>query len=236
MQYLILPVDNCGVMSGFKNTNYKTYWGVSHWGIDYYDSSLVLKAMGEGKVLMNGYDNVFGNIIIIQYNDVYNHETKKSSDVICRMYHLANPSPISVGETVKQGQSIGVMGSTGKYSSGVHVHVEFDSDTQYYNYGGPLIADSNLIKKGYDDSLINPSYLLYKGANQKIYNKGYTGWVHDYEINLPSLEIKKDYEQLYNNLLNEYNNLVDENALLNDKYVNYKNALTQINTIVKGVL
>lgn len=236
MQYLILPVNNCGVMSGFKNTNYKSHWGVSHWGVDYYDDSLDLKAMGEGKVLMNGYDNVFGNIIVIQYNGVYNHETKQTADVICRMYHLASPSPISVGETVKQGQSIGIMGSTGKYSSGVHVHVEFDSDTHYYNYGGPLSVDSNLIKKGYDDSLINPSYLLYKAANQKIYNKGYTGWVNDYEINLPSLEIKKDYEKLYNNLLNEYNNLVDENALLNDKYVNYKNALIQINTIVKGVL
>lgn len=236
MQYLILPVDNCGVMSGFKNTNYKSYWGVSHWGVDYYDDSLDLKAMGEGKVLMNGYDNVFGNIIVIQYNGVYNHETKQTADVICRMYHLASPSPVSVGETVKQGQSIGIMGSTGKYSSGVHVHVEFDSDTHYYNYGGPLSVDSNLIKKGYDDSLINPSYLLYKAANQKIYNKGYTGWVNDYEINLPSLVPKTDYEKLYNNLMKEYNNLVDENALLSDKYENYKNALTQINTIVKGVL
>lgn len=235
MQQLILPVDNCGVMCGFKNEKYKEYWGYSHWGVDYYDSNLTLKSMGNGTVLLSGYDNVFGNIIIIEYDDVYNHYENKTLNVVCRMYHMAKASTLKSGDKVSVGDVIGTMGTTGKYSSGVHVHVEFDSDTQYYNYGGPLASSSNLIKKGYDNTLIDPSHLLYKGENQTIFNKGYVGWVEDYEINLPLLK-RTNYEEEYKKLLNDYNNLMDELGELKAKNNDYYNLLVQINDLTREVV
>lgn len=187
MQKLTLPVNNCGVTCGYKNQNYRNYWGFGHYGVDYVSDSLVLYALGTGEVLMKGWDNLFGNIIIIKYPEVYNHATGEVKDLICRMYHMASETPCEVGYQVSRGESIGIMGTTGQYSSGVHVHVEFDTDTKYYNYGVPLAKDSNLIKKGVD-STVDPSDILYVGSNQRVYNNSLDGWATDKELNLPLLD------------------------------------------------
>ena len=243
MQYLTLPCNNAGVMVGFKNKLYQNHWGFSHWGCDYYDSELALYAMGNGVVKMTGYDNVFGNIIIIEYDDVYNHTENKVQNVVCRQYHMASPAIVKAGEKVYRGQRIGTMGTTGQYSSGVHVHIEFDTDTKLYNYGGPLKSDSNLIKKGYDNTLVNPSDLLYCGSWQTIKNQGLSGWTAPDDYNLPVYEEQEDYKTKYEILSLQYEQLVAEKNAINAKYdianaenEDYKKAINDINKIVDGVI
>ena len=52
------------------------------------------------------------------------------------------------------------MGNTGQYSTGVHCHIEIDTDTKYYDYVPGLAGDTNMLKKGVD-STINPIGVLF---------------------------------------------------------------------------
>ncbi len=72
-------------------------------------------ASEKGKVLYSGEIGGYGNTVIIGHADgtltLYAHMQNKSNDVI------------KVGDDVKQGQKIGVMGNTG-HSEGTHLHYE----------------------------------------------------------------------------------------------------------------
>jgi murein DD-endopeptidase MepM/ murein hydrolase activator NlpD len=89
-------------------------WGRDHKGIDIAGSSnSSILAADNGKVVSAGYTTGgYGNKIVINHNNGFK-----------TIYaHLASIS-VSPGETVKKGQKIGVMGSTGN-STGVHLHFE----------------------------------------------------------------------------------------------------------------
>ena len=64
----------------------------------------------------------------------------------------------------RQGEKVGIMGSTGKYSSGVHCHVEFDRDITYWQYTPSLSGNSNKFKagvRGEKDTTVNPLEYLH---------------------------------------------------------------------------
>lgn len=85
-------------------------------------------ASKSGKVIKAGWNTAYGNMIIIDHGNG-----------ITTLYGHASKLLVSVGDTVKQGDIIAKVGSTG-YSTGPHLHFEFRENGQsvdpkkYINY------------------------------------------------------------------------------------------------------
>lgn len=100
-------------VGGYISSNMGQRWGRTHAGIDIArPSSRTIKASDNGVVTAAGWGGSYGNRIIITHNNGY--ET---------LYAHLSSINVKVGQTVAQGASIGVMGSTGR-STGVHLHFE----------------------------------------------------------------------------------------------------------------
>ena len=85
-----------------------------HKGLDFstWRSGDAVLATASGQVVTVGFDNSFGNYIIIKHNH----------GMYTRYAHL-NSFRVKKGETVRQGQTIGTIGNTG-VSTGPHLHYE----------------------------------------------------------------------------------------------------------------
>ncbi|MBN1574748.1 MAG: peptidoglycan DD-metalloendopeptidase family protein [Deltaproteobacteria bacterium] len=92
-------------------------WGRMHKGIDISGhSGTPIVAPREGKVSFAGWKGGYGNTVIIEHPD--NFKT---------LYGHLNAIKVKAGDTVKLGDVIGLMGSTGK-STGPHLHFEVHKD------------------------------------------------------------------------------------------------------------
>jgi murein DD-endopeptidase MepM/ murein hydrolase activator NlpD len=87
-----------------------------------------LVAARGGIVQYSGYQGAAGNYIVIDGRGTGNDF----------MYaHLAEPSPLLTGETVRTGQPIGIVGETGD-ASGCHLHFEIWGPPGWYEGGSPF--------------------------------------------------------------------------------------------------
>jgi murein DD-endopeptidase MepM/ murein hydrolase activator NlpD len=87
-----------------------------------------LVAARGGVVQYSGYQGAAGNYVVIDGRGTGNDF----------MYaHLAEPSPLSSGETVRTGQPIGVVGDTGD-AQGCHLHFEIWGSPGWYEGGSPF--------------------------------------------------------------------------------------------------
>jgi murein DD-endopeptidase MepM/ murein hydrolase activator NlpD len=87
-----------------------------------------LVAARGGLVQYNTWDVNAGNYIVIDGKGTANDF----------MYaHLAEPSPLQVGETVRTGQPIGIVGDTGD-AQGCHLHFEMWGPPGWYEGGSPF--------------------------------------------------------------------------------------------------
>ena len=160
------------VTCSYKNKLYEQKYKIgTHYGVDF-AGDRQMYASGNGIVLDCGYDNCFGNFIIIKYDKAVNHKTNKYRDVIFRYFHLASLF-ITKGQQVNKDTKLGIMGTTGKYSDGIHCHLECDTDCRlkYCNYTPTLKGNTNRFKAGIDTTL-NPMDYIHceytKPDNQKI--------------------------------------------------------------------
>jgi len=80
-------------------------------------------ASKSGKIIKAGWNTAYGNMIIIDHGNG-----------ISTLYGHASKLLVSVGDTVKQGQIIAKVGSTG-YSTGPHLHFEFRENGKSVNPG-----------------------------------------------------------------------------------------------------
>lgn len=84
-----------------------------HYGIDFANKiGTPIYATSDGEVILTGYDPEYGKLIKIKHSN--NFET--------RYGHLYN-FQVSIGDKVRKGQIIAMMGSTGM-STGPHLHYE----------------------------------------------------------------------------------------------------------------
>lgn len=93
----------------------KDRWGTTHNGIDIDGFSLEgssISAADAGTVVTAGYNGGYGNYVIIDHGNGYQ-----------TLYAHLDSLGVSAGETVGNGQSIGVVGSTGS-ATGTHLHYE----------------------------------------------------------------------------------------------------------------
>lgn len=176
-QYLILPINKARLNSGYKNANYKKEFGFTHYGIDLVatNNSKTVYAQGNGVVKAVGNDSVFGNTVIIVYNDVKCPKNGLEQDLTVRYYHLASYA-VKAGQSVNKDTVIGQYGNTGKYTTGAHLHVEFDTDTKYYNYAPGLKSSGTVVKAGVDTTVNPLDYMCVKTNspdNQTFVSSGY---------------------------------------------------------------
>lgn len=129
---------------------------VMHWGVDYgRDAGTRIVAAADGKVVRarNEITDGYGKYVRIEH--------KINGKVYNSLYaHLASIS-VKEGQTVTQGQSIGVMGNTG-VGTGVHLHFEITVGTwnnKFTTNVNPLhyvvdpqikIVQQLLVEKGYN--------------------------------------------------------------------------------------
>jgi murein DD-endopeptidase MepM/ murein hydrolase activator NlpD len=114
--FLRTPLDIFRVSSGFnlrrKHPIHKRI--MAHRGVDYAaPRGTPVYAAGAGKVIEAGYSKANGNYVFLQHGQNY----------VTKYLHL-NKKKVRKGQTVKQKQLIGTVGSTG-YSTGPHLHYEF---------------------------------------------------------------------------------------------------------------
>ena len=107
----VLPLESYRISATFGASSY--LWSSVHTGLDLSaPSGTAIRAVANGVVTETGYDGSYGNKTVVTLEDGtelwYCHQT--SIDV-------------SVGDTVRGGEVIGTVGSTGN-STGPHLHLE----------------------------------------------------------------------------------------------------------------
>lgn len=116
-QKLIQPVNNTIVSASYLNTSYATKFGFKHYGYDCYGSSTIY-AQGHGVILATGTDSCYGNFVVVMYFDV-----EGVGNVIANYFHFASIA-VSNGQLIHKDTALGVIGKTGTYATGVHLHTE----------------------------------------------------------------------------------------------------------------
>lgn len=94
----------------------------NHKGVDIVLRNKSIPSVLSGTVLSSGYNSSAGNYIKIRQSD----------GTIATYMHMAAKSPFSAGDTVKEGQTIGIMGSTG-ISTGDHLHFQVERNGSIIN-------------------------------------------------------------------------------------------------------
>jgi murein DD-endopeptidase MepM/ murein hydrolase activator NlpD len=117
MQKLIQSVNNMTVSASFLNEPYEKKFGFKHYGMDCYGSATIY-AQGIGTVLATGTDSCYGNFVVVRYEDV-----EDMGDIVANYFHLASIAARK-GMAVTKDSKLGVMGKTGTYATGIHLHTE----------------------------------------------------------------------------------------------------------------
>ncbi|MBA1273419.1 peptidoglycan DD-metalloendopeptidase family protein [Pseudomonas azotifigens] len=119
--FIRTPVDFARISSRFSNGRKHPILNKirAHKGVDYAaPHGTPIKSAGDGKVILAGRKGGYGNTIVIQHGNRYR-------TLYAHMQGFAKG--VRNGSSVKQGQIIGYIGTTG-LSTGPHLHYEFQVD------------------------------------------------------------------------------------------------------------
>ena len=118
--FLRTPVEFTRISSLFTAGRMHPILGTmrAHRGVDYAAASgTPIHAAGDGKITFRGWQNGYGNVVILQHGGHYS-----------TLYgHMSRFAGIHDGQHVSQGQTIGYVGMTGM-ATGPHLHYEFRID------------------------------------------------------------------------------------------------------------
>ena len=113
--YLGSPLEFTRISSGFSMRFHPVLqkWR-AHLGTDFAaPTGTPARTVGDGVVSFAGVQGGYGNVVIVKHRN--SHET---------LYAHLSKINVRVGESIAQGQNIGLVGSTG-WSTGPHLHFEF---------------------------------------------------------------------------------------------------------------
>jgi Peptidase family M23/FlgD Ig-like domain len=111
--------------------------GHTHQGHDVMaECGVPLVAARGGRVRYSGYQSAAGNYVVID---------SRGSALDTAYMHLLEPSPLQTGVTVRTGQPIGLVGSTGS-STACHLHFEIWTAPGWYEGGSPIDPLPYLLK------------------------------------------------------------------------------------------
>jgi murein DD-endopeptidase MepM/ murein hydrolase activator NlpD len=128
-----LPVTGATIGTGYRVAG--AMWSSGyHTGVDFVvPTGTSLKAVAAGTVVSAGWGGAYGNQVVIKLNDGY----------YAQYAHLSQLS-VSAGQTVTEGQQIGLSGATGNVT-GPHLHFEIRTTP---DYGSDVDPVSYLRSKG----------------------------------------------------------------------------------------
>ncbi|MFF3612119.1 peptidoglycan DD-metalloendopeptidase family protein [Streptomyces sp. NPDC002580] len=114
-----LPVEGSGVGTSYKTAG--SMWSSGyHTGVDFVvPTGTTLKSIAAGTVVSAGWGGAYGNQVVIQHAD----------GKYSQYAHLSSLS-VSAGQTVTEGQQIGLSGATGNVT-GPHLHFEIRTTPDY---------------------------------------------------------------------------------------------------------
>ena len=168
MRFRSLPIDGpLRITSRFgpRNTGIKgasTYHQGIDLGRDFSKLQTTILAVHSGTISANYWNKYRGWVVVIQHNDVWS-----------TLYqHLAEKSLRGVGQTVKAGETIGVMGnSSDKAVLQVAVHLHFELRKN----GTPINPErylKNIQKEGLDMTKQELEQLIEEKINKKLSGEG----------------------------------------------------------------
>jgi murein DD-endopeptidase MepM/ murein hydrolase activator NlpD len=113
--YLASPMEFSRVTSGFAMRFHPILqqWR-AHLGVDYgAPSGTPVRSVGDGQVEFAGWQNGFGNVVMVKHN---------ANDLT--VYAHLSRIDVRAHQTIAQGQRVGAVGATG-WATGPHLHFEF---------------------------------------------------------------------------------------------------------------
>lgn len=130
----------------------------AHKGVDYAaPRGTPIKAAGDGKVLLAGRRGGYGNTVIIQHGNSY-------QTLYGHMQGFAKG--VKTGGSVKQGQVIGYIGTTG-LSTGPHLHYEFQVNGKHVDPLGQKLPMADPIAKNERQRFLQQSQPLMARMEQE---------------------------------------------------------------------
>ncbi|MHC6223683.1 peptidoglycan DD-metalloendopeptidase family protein [Pseudomonas sp. X10] len=158
--FIRTPVDFARISSRFSNGRKHPILNKirAHKGVDYAaPRGTPIKAAGDGKVLLAGRRGGYGNTVIIQHGNTY-------KTLYGHMQGFAKG--IRTGGTVKQGQIIGYIGTTG-LSTGPHLHYEFQINGVHVDPLGQKLPMADPIAKAERQRFLQQSKPLLARMDQE---------------------------------------------------------------------
>jgi murein DD-endopeptidase MepM/ murein hydrolase activator NlpD len=123
--WMTFPMDNYYVNSEFGVRRYYKGNTFGHTGIDgnSVDSEIV-RASFDGKVIDRGYDSLGGYYVIISRDEIEYDEKLKKYKLVTYDSYVGHLSKIDVklNQHVFQKERLGLVGDSGDYCDGIHVH------------------------------------------------------------------------------------------------------------------
>ncbi|MFP3518269.1 peptidoglycan DD-metalloendopeptidase family protein [Pseudomonas sp. SIMBA_077] len=158
--FIRTPVDFARISSRFSSGRKHPILNKirAHKGVDYAaPRGTPIKATGDGKVLLAGRQGGYGNTVIIQHGNTYR-------TLYGHMQGFAKG--IKTGGSVKQGQVIGFIGTTG-LSTGPHLHYEFQVNGVHVDPLGQKLPMADPIAKAERTRFLQQSQPLMARMNQE---------------------------------------------------------------------
>ena len=104
--FFIKPVDGL-ITEGFNKK-------IGHFGVDVVSKKgAFISSIDDGMVLFSSWTHEFGHVLVIKHQNSFISFYKHNSEVFK-----------SKGDYVKSGETIAIIGNSGKYSTGPHLHFE----------------------------------------------------------------------------------------------------------------
>jgi murein DD-endopeptidase MepM/ murein hydrolase activator NlpD len=141
-QFLRAPLDFTRISSNFSPRRRHPLLNTirAHKGVDYAaPTGTVIKAAGEGRVDFVGTKGGYGKVVILEHgggiSTLYGHMSRFAA-------------PLRNGQRVRQGDTIGYVGSTGA-ATGPHLHYEYRLNGAHKNPRTVSLPDAAPIPQGY---------------------------------------------------------------------------------------
>ena len=141
-QKLIMPVNKSTVTATFKNQKYYKKFGFEHYGIDLVGDS-VIWSCGQGICLLAGLNTLYGKYASILYPDCHGYA---APFILAQFFHMKDIY-CHTGMILNKDSKVGIMGCSGKYATGVHLHLEFipvNNLDNLLNFNSPEKINNNL--------------------------------------------------------------------------------------------